>query len=219
MLTGQHKLPAVSQDSPVKKIVEAVLFAAAKPMTVKQLQNLYPKGEAPSTAAITQALNEISQDYLPRPIGLQKLASGYCFQVRCGYSYWLTRLFAEKPPNYSHAVLETIAIIAYRQPVTRGDIEDIRGVGVSSNIIRTLLEREWIKVLMHRQTPGRPAVYGTTKQFLDHFNLASLAQLPSLQEVLEKVEQLDTQITPDKIDHANPKNNNHDDSENASHGL
>ena len=116
-------------------------------------------------------------------LGLKKLASGYRFQVKEGYSYWVSRIFEEKPPRYSRALLETIAIIAYRQPVTRGDIEDIRGVSVSSNIIRALLEREWGRVIAYKEVPGRPALYGTTKTFLDYFNLLSLESLPSLDEI------------------------------------
>jgi segregation and condensation protein B len=116
---------------------------------------------------------------------LKQVASGYRFQVRQELSRWVSRLFEEKPPKYSRALLETLAIIAYRQPATRGDIEDIRGVSVSSNIIHTLLEREWIRVVAHKEVPGRPALYGTTKQFLDYFNISSLNELPTLQEIKE----------------------------------
>jgi len=112
-----------------------------------------------------------------------KIASGYRFQVRSDVSRWVSRLFEEKPPKYSKALMETLAIIAYRQPVTRGDIEDIRGVSVSTNMIQTLLEREWVKVLGHKEVPGRPALYGTTKKFLDYFNLSTLNELPTLQEL------------------------------------
>ncbi|NOR71157.1 MAG: SMC-Scp complex subunit ScpB [Methylomarinum sp.] len=166
-----------------KQIVEAVLFAADKPMTIKQVQAIYPELERPELQDIQTAIDSIIEDYAPRPVGLQRLASGYRFQVRDGFSYWVSRLFEEKPPRYSRALLETMSIIAYRQPVTRGDIEDIRGVSVSSHIIRTLLEREWIRVIAHKEVPGRPALYGTTKQFLDYFNLSSLDQLPTLEEI------------------------------------
>lgn len=168
-----------------KRIVEAILFAANKPMTVKQIQQAFPELEQPDTLEIQEAIESISQDYLTRPIGLKHLASGYRFQIKDGMAHWVTRLFEEKPPRYSRAMLETIAIIAYRQPVTRGEIEDIRGVSVSSGIIHTLLEREWIRVIAHKEVPGRPALYGTTKQFLDYFNLASLAELPTLQEIVD----------------------------------
>lgn len=170
-------------DMDTKRIVEAILFAADKPMTSKQVRNVYPELERPEIQEIQFAINSIIEDYAPRPIGLKLLASGYSFQVKDGFSYWVSRLFEEKPPKYSRALLETIAIIAYRQPVTRGDIEDIRGVSVSSNIIRTLMEREWIRIIAHKEVPGRPALYGTTKQFLDYFNLSSLDQLPPIDEI------------------------------------
>lgn len=170
-------------DMNTKRIVEAILFATNKPMTIKQIQETFPELERPDTLDIQLALQSIAEDYAHRPIGLKMLASGYRFQVREGLSPWVSRLFEEKPPRYSRALLETLAIIAYRQPVTRGEIEDIRGVSVSSGIIQTLLEREWIRVIAHKEVPGRPALYGTTKQFLDYFNLASLNELPTLQEI------------------------------------
>ncbi|AEG00577.1 SMC-Scp complex subunit ScpB [Methylomonas methanica] len=175
--------PSIEFDVNTKRIVEAILFAANKPMTIKQIQETFPELEQPDTLEIQTALEAIAQDYLSRPIGLKKLASGYRFQVREGVAPWVTRLFEEKPPRYSRALLETLSIIAYRQPVTRGEIEDIRGVGVSSSIIHTLLEREWIRVIAHKEVPGRPALYGTTKQFLDYFNLTSLNELPTLEEI------------------------------------
>ncbi|QPK64207.1 SMC-Scp complex subunit ScpB [Methylomonas sp. LL1] len=168
-----------------KRIVEAILFAANKPMTIKQIQEAFPELEQPDTLEIQVALEAIAQDYLPRPIGLKQLASGYRFQIKEGMAPWVTRLFEEKPARYSRALLETLSIIAYRQPVTRGEIEDIRGVSVSSGIIHTLLEREWIRVIAHKEVPGRPALYGTTKQFLDYFNLTSLNELPTLQEIVD----------------------------------
>ncbi|MCK4840560.1 MAG: SMC-Scp complex subunit ScpB [Methylococcales bacterium] len=166
-----------------KQIVEAILFAADKPMTTKQVQKVYPELERPDLSAIQIAIDTIIEEYATKPIALKYLANGYRFQIKEQYSYWVSRLFEEKPPKYSRALLETVSIIAYRQPVTRGDIEDIRGVGVSSHIIRTLLEREWVRVIAHKEVPGRPALYGTTKQFLDYFNLSSLDQLPTLEEI------------------------------------
>ncbi len=184
------QLPAESNtlirlDMETKRIVEALLFAADRPMTVKQLQKVFPELERPDSGEIQVAIEALIEDYRQRPVGLCQVASGYRFQVREEMAPWVSRLFAEKPAKYSRALLETIAIIAYRQPVTRGDIEDIRGVSVSSNMLRTLLEREWIKVVAHKETPGRPALYGTTRQFLDYFNLASLSELPTLQEIQE----------------------------------
>lgn len=178
----------------IKNIVEAILFAASKPMTGTQIQRVFPEVEQPELDDIDAAIVAISIDYQPRPIELKQLASGYRFQLKPELSYWVSRLFEEKPPRYSRALLETLAIIAYRQPVTRGDIEDIRGVAVSSSIIQTLLEREWIRVVAHKETPGRPGLYGTTKQFLDYFNITSLNELPTLQEIVD----LDTSIDPMK---------------------
>ncbi len=189
----QKAEPAKEFDADTKRIVEAILFATDKPMTAKQVKYVYPEIERPDQQEIQGAINSIIDDYASRPVGLQRLASGYRFQVKEGFAYWVARLFEEKPPKYSRAALETIAIIAYRQPVTRGDIEDIRGVGVGSNIIRTLIEREWIRVIAHKEVPGRPALYGTTKQFLDYFNLSSLEQLPTLEEIKD----LDLSASPD----------------------
>ncbi len=173
----------VEADVNIKRIVEAILFAANRPMMPKQIQQVFPELEQPEIKEIQAAIESIALDYEPRPVGLKKLASGYRFQVKEGMSPWISRLFEEKPPKYSRATLETLAIIAYRQPVTRGEIEDIRGVSVSSNIIRTLLDREWIRVIAHKEVPGRPALYGTTKQFLDYFNLSSLDELPAMEEI------------------------------------
>ncbi|NOT12163.1 MAG: SMC-Scp complex subunit ScpB [Methylococcaceae bacterium] len=167
----------------IKRIVEALLFAANRPMTCKQIQQVFPELEQPELAEIEAAIDEIAEEYRQRPIELKQVASGYRFQVRQELSRWVARLFEEKPPRYSRALLETLAIIAYQQPVTRGDIEDIRGVSVSSSIIQTLLEREWIRVIGHKEVPGRPGLYGTTKQFLDYFNITALDQLPTLQEI------------------------------------
>lgn len=164
----------------IKRIVEAILFAANKPMTVKQICQVFPELEQPASDDVQTAINSLVEDYDDRGVELKQVASGYRFQVKSDLSYWVGRLFEEKPPKYSRALLETLAIIAYRQPVTRGDIEDIRGVAVSSNIIRTLLEREWVRMIAHKEVPGRPALYGTTKQFLDYFDLSSLTELPTL---------------------------------------
>jgi len=189
----QLKSTTLSAPSPVteqldinvktKRIVEAILFAAKHPMTAKQVQQVFPELEQPELQEIQTAIDAITEDYKFRPIELKQVASGYRFQVKQDLSRWVSRLFEEKPPKYSRALLETLAIIAYRQPVTRGDIEDIRGVSVSSSIIQTLLEREWVRVVAHKEAPGRPGLYGTTKQFLDYFNIASLDELPTLQEI------------------------------------
>jgi segregation and condensation protein B len=177
--------PSKEYDVNTKRIVEAILFAANRPMSIKQIQEAFPEFQQPDAQSIQAALEGIARDYAEHSIGLTHLASGYRFQVKEGFSFWVTRLFEEKPPRYSRALLETLSIIAYRQPVTRGDIEDIRGVTVSTSIIQTMLEREWIRVIGHKEVPGRPALYGTTKQFLDYFNLKSLNELPTLQEIVD----------------------------------
>jgi segregation and condensation protein B len=169
----------------LKRIIEALLFASNKAMSVKQLQQVFPELEQPEADDIQSAVEQLIDDYAHRAIELKKVASGYRFQVKADVSPWVGRLFEEKPPKYSRALLETLAIIAYRQPVTRGDIEDIRGVSVSSNIIKTLMEREWVRIVAHKEIPGRPALFGTTKQFLDYFNLAALSELPTLQEMAD----------------------------------
>jgi segregation and condensation protein B len=174
-----------------KQIVEAILFAAHRPMSCKQIQQVFPELEQPELSDIQTAIAAISDDYQTRPIELKAVASGYRFQVKAELSPWVARLFEEKPPKYSRALLETLAIIAYRQPVTRGDIEDIRGVSVSSSIIQTLLEREWIKVIGQKPVPGRPSLYATTKQFLDYFNLSTLTELPTLDAILSLTESTD----------------------------
>lgn len=209
-ITAKQKMPA---DRETTKIVEAILFAADKPLTAKQIQNVYPEFEQPELSVVQAAIDAIAEDYAPRAVGLKRLASGYRFQVKEGYSDWVARLLAEPPPKYSRALLETLAIIAYRQPVTRGDIEDIRGVGVSSAMIKTLLNRGWIRVLAHKEVPGRPALYGTNKQFLDYFNLASLDQLPTLDEIKQldfAEQQTDESEQPQPSDPADQPQDEHD---------
>jgi segregation and condensation protein B len=172
----------------LKYIIEALFFAAQRPLTAKQLQQFFPDTNSPELNDIHAAIAALAEEYRDRAVELQQVASGYRFQVKADYAPWVARLFEEKPPKYSRALLETLAIIAYRQPVTRGDIEDIRGVSVSSNIVQTLLEREWIKVVGQKAVPGRPNLYGTTKQFLDYFNLSTLSELPTLQ-ALQAIEE------------------------------
>ena len=175
----------------LRNVLEAALLAAGRSLTVDDMLALFEGSrEAPDRAGLRAALDELKETLDGRSLELVQVASGYRLQVRKEFSPWLAGLFAERPPRYSRALLETLALIAYRQPVTRGEIEDVRGVVVSSNIIKTLLEREWIRVLGHREVPGRPALYGTTRQFLDHFGLKSLDGLPPLAEIrdLEQVE-------------------------------
>lgn len=165
------------------QIIEGALLAAGRPLTVPQLAELFEEHERPENTQIREALKEVAERCEDRGFELQEVASGFRFQVRQNLSTWVARLWQERPQKYSRALLETLALIAYRQPITRGEIEEIRGVAVSSNIIKTLHEREWIRVVGHRDVPGRPAMYATTRQFLDYFNLKSLDQLPALAEI------------------------------------
>lgn len=165
------------------QIVEGALLAAGKPLTVAQLADLFEEHERPEKEAIRAALAEAAARCDERGFELLEVASGFRYQVRQSLSPWIARLWQERPQKYSRALLETLALIAYRQPITRGEIEEIRGVAVSSNIIKTLHEREWIRVVGHRDVPGRPAMYATTRQFLDYFNLKTLDQLPALADI------------------------------------
>ncbi len=169
----------------LRNIVEATLFAASEPLNVERLQLLFEEGEQPAKDTLQQTLLELQQEYQARGIELKEVASGYRFQARQEVSPWVSRLWEEKPPRYSRATLETLALVAYRQPITRGEIEDIRGVSVSSHIVKTLQERNWIRIVGHRDVPGRPAIYATTREFLDYFNLKSLDQLPPLAELMD----------------------------------
>ncbi len=164
-------------------IVEAALMAAGKPLTLAALGGLFEEHERPAREDLQAALAAIRERCEGRGFELVEVASGFRFQVREQYGTWVGRLWHESPQKYSRALLETLALIAYRQPITRGEIEEIRGVAVSTNIIRTLHERDWIRVVGHRDVPGRPAMYATTRQFLDYFSLKSLDQLPALADI------------------------------------
>lgn len=168
----------------VQAILEAALMVAEQPLTVANLQNLFTGDDAPSSSDIKAILNNLKERYSDEKSGieLQEVASGFRFQAKAEYSPWLAKLWEERAPRYSRAFLETLSIIAYKQPITRAEIEAIRGVTVSSNIMKTLLEREWIRVIGYREVPGKPAIFGTTKTFLDYFNLSTLTELPSLTE-------------------------------------
>lgn len=167
----------------LKPILEGAILAAGESLTLVRMQTLFEEGQIPSKDHLREALELIQQDCEHRGFELCEVASGWRFQVRNTYAPWVNRLWDEKPQKYSRALLETLALIAYRQPITRGDIEDVRGVAVSSHIIKTLAERDWVKVVGHRDVPGRPALYATTKQFLDYFNLKSMDELPTLGEL------------------------------------
>lgn len=167
----------------LQQILEAALLAAGQPLSPVQLAALFNDEERPPGGEISRALEQLRVDCTNRGVELKKVASGYRLQVKQEFNEWVSRLWKERPQRYSRALLETMALIAYRQPVTRGEIESVRGVSVSTNIIRTLQEREWIRVVGHRDVPGKPALFGTTKAFLDTFNLQNLDDLPTLAEI------------------------------------
>jgi segregation and condensation protein B len=167
----------------LKRIIESVLFAADEPVSLQQLQGVFGDDNPPETSAIKSAIASLQEDYADHSLELREVGSGYRFQVKQDYAGWISKLWEEKPARYSRATLETLALIAYRQPITRGEIEEIRGVSVSTQIIKTLQDREWIKIVGHRDVPGKPALFATTSEFLDYFNLKSLQDLPPLAEL------------------------------------
>ncbi|MFT7185902.1 MAG: segregation and condensation protein B [Pseudohongiellaceae bacterium] len=167
----------------LENVLEAILFAANKVLSIDVMYNVLQEDIAASRPEIKRALTSLMTIYQNKGINLVEVAGGYRFQTKKEYSTWVSRLWEEKPQKYSRAMLETLALIAYRQPITRGDIEEVRGVVVSSTIMKTLQERNWIKVIGYRDVPGRPSMYATTKQFLDYFNLKTLEELPSLAEI------------------------------------
>lgn len=185
---------------PLTNILEAALLAAGKPLSLQQIEALFDDAQRPPRSALQQALQQLQNSYQQRGIELVEIASGYRIQVRSDYTPWIARLWDERPGRYSRALLETLALIAYRQPITRGEIEEVRGVAVSSQIIKTLLEREWIRSVGQREVPGRPQLYATTREFLNYFNLKSLDQLPPLSAIrdLEEIERTlaDSAATP-----------------------
>jgi len=170
----------ITQLSPV---LEAILLAADQPLSVERLGQVFDEHDGVDNKRIRQALKELQKSYDGKGFELVEVASGFRFQVRQNYALWVSRLWQEKPQKYSKALLETLSIIAYQQPITRGEIESIRGVGVSSSIIHTLIDRLWIRSVGHKEVPGRPELFATTKAFLDHFNLKQLNDLPALDEL------------------------------------
>lgn len=168
----------------IPSILETALLAAGEPLTVERMLDLFDLADRPTAQEARAALAKIAElCEQERPYILKEIASGFCFQAKQEYAPWVKKLWEERPARYSRALHETLALIAYRQPITRAEIEDIRGVAVNTNTIKTLMDREWIRVVGHRDVPGKPAIYATTKQFLDYFNLKSLADLPSLTEL------------------------------------
>ena len=196
------------ESNQLKMIIEGALLAAGRSLDMNQLERLFDEdlfgkngvgneashGEpCPPRDQIQAALEDIASDCKGRAFELKQTGSGYRFQVRNEFSEWINRLWEERPKKYSRALLETLALIAYRQPITRGDIEDIRGVSVSSETVKTLLERDWVRVVGHRDVPGRPALYATTKQFLDYFSLKSLEDLPALNDIKD-IEEINPEL-------------------------
>lgn len=177
----------------LKNIIEAALLAAQQPLSLPMLGALFADTDAVAHADLAQALQSLAADCAGRGIELIEVASGFRYQVREDVHPWVARLWSERQTRYSRALLETLALIAYRQPITRGEIEQIRGVSVASSIMRTLEEREWIRVVGYRDVPGKPALFGTTRNFLDYFNLKSLDQLPTLAEIRD-LEDLEPQL-------------------------
>ena len=171
---------SVFSSTQLKNVVEALVMASDKPLSLEKLHALFELHEQPSKSQIKDAIAQLQMDYAGRGVQLVQVASGYRFQSVSDVSRYVARLWEERPQRYSRALLETLALIAYRQPITRGEIEQVRGVTVSSQTIKTMLEHNWVKVVGYKEVPGKPALYGTTKQFLDHFSLSSLNELPPL---------------------------------------
>lgn len=185
----------------LKNIVEAALLAAGRPLSLEALQVLFNEIECPDRKELRAVLQELADDYQGRGIEVAEVSSGWRIQVRANCSPWVSRLWDERPARYSRALMETLALIAYRQPITRGEIEDIRGVSVSTNIVKTLMEREWVRVVGQRDVPGRPSLYATTRDFLDYFGLKSLDELPTLAE-LRDLDEINRELDlndPDRV--------------------
>jgi segregation and condensation protein B len=180
-------------ESEIRNIIEAALLAAGRSLTLAEIAQLFEDRARPSPSALREAIEALSQDYVSRPIEIQETAAGFRIQVRRQYAAAVARLWPERPQRYSRALLETLALIAYRQPITRAEIEAVRGVAVNSSIIGTLLERQWIRVVGHRDLPGRPELLGTTRDFLDYFSLKSLDDLPPLAQ-LRSLGEIDPQF-------------------------
>ena len=181
-------------ETQIKHVIEAALLAAGRPLPLDTLASLFSsRSTEVDKATLRRALDALSEDYRERGLELKEVASGYRIQIKSSITDWLTPLWEERAPRYTRALLETLALIAYRQPITRAEIEEVRGVSVSSNIIRTLLERNWIRVVGHRDVPGKPEMFGTTKEFLDYFGLRKLEDLPALAEIKDGFPELDPQ--------------------------
>lgn len=167
----------------LKRILEALIMASSTPLSKERMLAVFPEGQQPEPLQLREALTALAEDYAATSLELKEVSSGFRFQVRKDFAEWVSKLWEEKPARYSRALLETLALVAYKQPITRGEIEKIRGVSVNTQIMKTLLEREWVTIVGHRDVPGKPAIYATTRQFLDYFNLQSLGDLPPLADI------------------------------------
>ena len=171
-------------ETELMRILEAALFSAGQTLNIERLMDLFPYDKHPGKDALRSALTALQEQYMENTsLELKEVSSGFRFQVRKDYASWVAKLWEEKPARYSRALLETLSLVAYKQPISRGEIEKIRGVSVSTQIMKTLIEREWVHIVGHRDVPGKPAIYATTKEFLDYFNLTSLEELPPLAEI------------------------------------
>ncbi|HIE49443.1 MAG TPA: SMC-Scp complex subunit ScpB [Gammaproteobacteria bacterium] len=175
------------------QVVEAILLSASRPLDIQEIERVFPDNERPTREEIRQALTEIEEQCLDRGVELKKVSSGYRLQVRQDLSIYVAKLWEERPQRFSKATLETLALIAYRQPITRGEIEEIRGVTIGTQLMRGLMERGWVKIVGQRDVPGRPSLYSTTKEFLDYFGLQHLRELPELPE-LPDLQSLDMEL-------------------------
>jgi len=167
----------------LKRILEALIMASSTPLSLERMLAVFPEDQQPDAAFLREALTALAANYTDSSLELKEVSSGFRFQVRKDFAEWVSKLWEEKPARYSRALLETLALVAYKQPITRGEIEKIRGVSVNTQIMKTLLERDWVSIIGHRDVPGKPAIYATTRQFLDYFNLKSLEDLPPLAEI------------------------------------
>jgi segregation and condensation protein B len=198
-------------DEDVKNIIEATIFASNKPVSIEKICTLFADSVSDIREKIKSAIEILINEYQTRGVELIEVSSGFRFQVVRKAAPWVSRLWEEKPQKYSRALLETLALIAYRQPVTRGEIEEIRGVSVSSNIMRTLVDREWVRVVGHRDVPGKPGIYATTRQFLDYFSLKRLDELPSLAEIRD-FDKINKELDFSEYDSVKDNSNSNDNS-------
>jgi len=194
----------------LKPVVEGLIFAADEPMSINDLFAVFTDNAAIEKVQIKEVLDQLKKEYDGRGLELKEVGSGFRFQVREVHAQWVAKLWQERPARYSRASLETLALIAYRQPITRAEIEDVRGVSVSTNIIKALVEREWVRIVGHRDVPGKPALYSTTKTFLDYFNLKSLEDLPPLSE-LKDIDAINEQLILTEVPVPDANNSDSDD--------